>query len=49
MTGSPVKCGRIVELFVTHPSLSNKLEAITRAGEIPISRASALIERLQSH
>jgi Zn-dependent protease with chaperone function len=50
MTGSPVKCGRIVELFMTHPSLSNRLEAITRAGEIPISRASAaLIERLQSH
>ncbi|MGO8796095.1 MAG: M48 family metallopeptidase [Candidatus Sulfotelmatobacter sp.] len=51
MTGSPVKCGRIVELFMTHPSLAHRLEAITRAGGIPVSRASeALIkEGLPSH
>ena len=51
MTGSPVKCGRIVELFMTHPSLTNRLEAITRAGKIPVSRASAILieEGLQSH
>jgi len=30
MTGSPVKCGRITELFMTHPSLTNRLEAIAR-------------------
>jgi len=50
MTGSPVKCGRIVELFMTHPSLTNRLEAIARAGEIPVSRASAVLieEGLQS-
>jgi Zn-dependent protease with chaperone function len=51
VTGSPVKCGRIVELFMTHPSLTNRLEAITRAGEIPVSRASAVLieEGLQNN
>jgi Zn-dependent protease with chaperone function len=51
MTGAPIKCSRFVELFMTHPSLSNRLEAITRSAEIPVSRASAvLIEAgLESH
>jgi Zn-dependent protease with chaperone function len=50
MTGSPVKCGRIVELFMTHPSLANRLEAITRAGSISADRACAVLieEGLQS-
>jgi Zn-dependent protease with chaperone function len=43
ITGSPVKCGRIVELFMTHPSLTNRLEAIARAGQIPVSRAFAVL------
>jgi Zn-dependent protease with chaperone function len=43
MTASPVKCGRMVELFMTHPSLTHRLEAITRAAEIPVSRASAVL------
>jgi len=51
MTGAPVNCGRLVELFMTHPSLSNRLEALTRAGDIPVSRVSAILieEGLQSH
>ncbi len=51
MTGSPVKCRRIVGLFMTHPSLTNRLEAITRAGDIPTNRAHAVLieEGLQSH
>ena len=51
MTGSPVTCIRIVELFMTHPSLINRLEAIARAGEMPINRATAVLveEGLQSH
>jgi Zn-dependent protease with chaperone function len=51
MTGSPVKYGRITELFMTHPSLTNRLEAIARAGKIPVSRASAVLieEGLQNH
>jgi Zn-dependent protease with chaperone function len=51
MTGSPIRCNRFVELFMTHPSLTNRLEAITRAAEIPVSRASAILneEGLQSH
>jgi hypothetical protein len=42
---------RIVELFMTHPSLTNRLEAITRTAEIPVSRASAFLieEGLKSH
>lgn len=50
MTGSPVTCNRIVELFMTHPSLTNRLEAITRAAEIPVSLVSAVLieEGLQS-
>jgi Zn-dependent protease with chaperone function len=43
MTGAPIKCSRFVELFMTHPSLTNRLEAITRAAEIPVSRASAVL------
>ena len=43
MTGSPITCSRIVELFMTHPSLTDRLEAITRAAEIPVSRASAVL------
>jgi Zn-dependent protease with chaperone function len=51
MTGSPIRCSGFVELFMTHPSLTNRLEAITRAAEIPVSRASAVLieEGLQSH
>lgn len=51
MTGSPVKCGRIVELFSTHPSLVNRLDAITRAGDIPADRARIVLVEggLQSH
>jgi Zn-dependent protease with chaperone function len=50
MTGSPVTCIRIVELFMAHPSLTNRLDAIARAGEIPIGRATAVLveEGLQS-
>jgi Zn-dependent protease with chaperone function len=50
MTGSPIKCGRIVELFMTHPSLANRLEAIARAGNIPANRACTVLieEGLQS-
>ncbi len=43
MTGSPVKCGRIVELFMTHPSLTNRLDAITIAGNIPAERARTVL------
>lgn len=51
MSGSPITCSRIVELFMTHPSLTNRLEAITRTAEIPVSRVSAVLieEGLQSH
>jgi Zn-dependent protease with chaperone function len=51
MTGSPITCGWIVELFMTHPSLTNRLEAITRVAKIPLGRASAVLieEGLQSH
>jgi len=50
MTGSPVTCIALVELFMTHPSLTNRLEAIARAGEIPVGRVSAVLaeEGLQS-
>ncbi len=51
MTGSPVKCGRVVELFMTHPSLANRLDAITRAGNIPANRAHTVLVEvgLQNH
>ena len=51
MTGSPITCSRIVEVFMTHPSLTNRLEAIARAAEIVLSRASAVLieEGLPSH
>jgi len=50
MTGAPIACSRVVELFMTHPSLTNRLNAITRAAGIPVSRASAVLieEGLQS-
>jgi Zn-dependent protease with chaperone function len=43
MTGSPVKCSRVVELFMSHPSLINRLDGIARAGKIPVGRASAVL------
>jgi Zn-dependent protease with chaperone function len=51
MTGSPVKCSRIVELFMTHPTLINRLEAIASAGRIPVGRASEVLieEGLRNH
>jgi Zn-dependent protease with chaperone function len=50
MTRSPITCNRVVELFMTHPSLTNRLEAIARAVEIPVNRVSELLieEGLQS-
>jgi len=51
MTGSPVTCSRIVELFMTHPSLTRRLDAIARAAKIPAGRASEVLreEGLQTH
>jgi Zn-dependent protease with chaperone function len=51
VTGSPITCSRIVELFMTHPSLTKRLEAIALAAEIPVGRASAVLieEGLQNH
>jgi Zn-dependent protease with chaperone function len=43
MTGSPTTCSRVVELFMTHPSLTNRLEAIARAAKIPASRVSEVL------
>lgn len=43
MTDSPVKYSRITELFMSHPSLTNRLEAIARAGKIPVSRVSTVL------
>ena len=50
MTGSPVTCSRIVELFMTHPSLTRRLDAIARAARITAGRAAELLreESLQT-
>jgi Zn-dependent protease with chaperone function len=42
-TGSPTKCNRLVELFMTHPSLVHRLEAIARSADIPAARATAVL------
>ena len=48
MTGSPITCSRIGEVFMTHPSLTDRLEAIARAAEIVLSRASAVLIEVRS-
>jgi Zn-dependent protease with chaperone function len=39
----PAQCDRFTGLFMTHPSLSNRIQAIARAGQIPTERVSEIM------
>jgi Zn-dependent protease with chaperone function len=45
VTGTPVDCGRIVELFQTHPALSRRAAAIASLGSVPSGRVEEILGR----
>lgn len=40
----PAQCDRFTGLFMTHPSLSNRVQDIARAGQIPAERLSKIMD-----
>jgi len=45
-TKSPVTCGRIVELFRSHPTLVHRVQAIAEVSELPPDKVSELLSRI---
>lgn len=45
MTDTPIDCGRIVELFQTHPALLHRVSAIASVCRVPSDRVEELLER----
>ena len=43
MTATPVSCGRLQELFLTHPSFMPRAEAIARTGKMDLSRIDEIL------
>src|SRR5580692_1193686 len=40
----PARCDRFTELFMTHPSLTQRIEAIAKAGQIPAERLKVILD-----
>jgi STE24 endopeptidase len=40
----PTRCDRFTELFMTHPSLTQRIEAIAKAGQIPAERLKVILD-----
>lgn len=40
----PARCDRFSELFITHPSLTQRIEAIAKAGQIPAERLKVILD-----
>jgi Zn-dependent protease with chaperone function len=40
----PIRCDRFTELFMTHPSLTQRIEAIAKAGQIPAGRLKVILD-----
>ena len=45
LTGTPIDCGRIVELFQTHPALSRRIAAIASLGSVRSDRVDEILGR----
>ena len=45
-TNSPVTCGRITELFESHPSLLHRAQAIAELSGLPPDKVSAFLSRI---
>jgi len=43
---TPVTCGRIVELFESHPSLIHRVQAIAKISDLPSDKASEFLSRI---
>jgi Zn-dependent protease with chaperone function len=41
-TGAPIKCCIFDELFLTHPSLRRRINAISRVGQVPMERVDGI-------
>jgi Zn-dependent protease with chaperone function len=44
VTDTPVSCGRLVELFLTHPSFRRRAEAIARAGKMDLNGIDEILQ-----
>jgi Zn-dependent protease with chaperone function len=45
ITGAPIQCGRIIEIFQTHPSLERRAAAIAVAGDMPLDKLTEILHR----
>jgi Zn-dependent protease with chaperone function len=44
VTGTPVTCGRLIELFLTHPSFRRRAEAIARVGKMDLNGIDEILQ-----
>jgi Zn-dependent protease with chaperone function len=43
VTGEPMQCSRFTEIFLTHPAFARRIEAIGRAGGVPLGRTVEIL------
>jgi Zn-dependent protease with chaperone function len=43
VTGEPMQCSRLTEMFLTHPAFARRAEAIGRAGAIPTAKIAEIV------
>lgn len=43
VTGEPMRCSRLTEMFLTHPAFARRAEAIGRAGAIPTDKIAEIV------
>jgi Zn-dependent protease with chaperone function len=43
VTGEPMRCSRLTEMFLTHPAFARRAEAIGRAGAIPTDKIAQIV------
>lgn len=48
ISAAPLRCSRFTELFFTHPALKRRVEAIASAAEMPLERASGVLNTIEN-
>jgi len=48
MAQAPTRCDRLTELFMTHPALTRRAQAIGETGRIPVEQISEVIRKMDA-
>jgi len=47
ITEAPMHCGKLTELFMTHPALTRRVRVIGETGRVPAERISEIVDEMQ--